>query len=94
MAFKVNEISETSESVELQENLWLAKDGETVVPEGDPSAAFLLGSVGKRLSREDAERYGLVKGQKKQAAKSEDKQMEASANKEQAPARSKRSQKK
>lgn len=67
MAFKVTEISEVSESVELGESLWLAADRETVVAEGDPRAAFLLATSGKRLSRDAAERYGLVKARKQPA---------------------------
>lgn len=77
MAFKVNEVNEVSESVELGETLWLADDRESVVAEGDPTAAHLLGTKGKRLSREEAERYGLVKARKpsenKQSAPAENK---------------------
>lgn len=78
MAFEIKKISETSQSVEVGEKLWLKADRETVVPDGDPEAAFLLATPGKRLSLEDAVRYGLVKagskGGDKQAAKPEDKE--------------------
>lgn len=77
MAFKVTEREEAQHYVEVSERLWLAEDGETVVSEGDPRAALLLASAGKRLSREDAERYGLVKSRKptenKQAQPAEEK---------------------
>lgn len=61
MAFKVNKISETSLSVELGEKLWLTADRDEVVPDGDPQAAFLLGTAGTRVAVEEAERLGLVK---------------------------------
>ena len=39
--------------------LWLTKDRERVVEEGDPEAAFLLASAGKEIDAETAARYGL-----------------------------------
>ena len=82
MAFKVQKINETSTSVEVGETLWLDADGK-VVKDGDPSAARLLSTAGKRLSLEEAERYGLVSKSKskapaedKVAAPDEDKQDE------------------
>lgn len=78
MAFKVTQISEVTESVEVGENLWLADDRETVVAEGDPRAAFLLATSGKRLARDVAEGYGLIKARKQSV---EDKQLSPSENK-------------
>lgn len=68
MGFDVKKVSESSESVELGEELWLAADRETVVKAGDPSAAFLLGTPGKRVSVEEAERLGLLKAKAEKAA--------------------------
>lgn len=45
------------------EGLWLTEDGK-VVPDGDPSAAFLFAAAGSQVSVDDAEKYGLVKGTK------------------------------
>jgi hypothetical protein len=39
--------------------LWLAADRTTVVPEGDPRAAFLLVADGSQLSDEDVAKYGV-----------------------------------
>jgi enoyl-CoA hydratase/carnithine racemase len=77
MAFDVKQVSETSRSVRIGEKLWLKEDGETVVADGDPSAATLLAVEGDSMSVEDAKRYGLVK--QKQAAAN--KQSEPAANK-------------
>jgi hypothetical protein len=78
MAFKITEGSDQQHFVEVGERLWLAEDRETVVADGDAAAAFLLATPGTRLSREDAERYGLVKASKAKAAdtSSEDPQAE------------------
>ena len=40
--------------------LWLADDGVTVVPDGDPRAATLLIAPGQAMSDDDARRYGLL----------------------------------
>lgn len=69
MAFKVEEINETNQSVEVGERLWLTADQQTVVADGDPAAAFLFAAPGTRVSRDDAERYGLVKTKTKPATK-------------------------
>lgn len=61
MALKVQKVSETSLSAELGETLWYTVDRSEVVPDGDPRAAFLLGTAGKRVPLEEAERLGLVK---------------------------------
>jgi hypothetical protein len=68
MAFKINEKNETASWVEADEKLWLTADRERVVADGDPEAAFLFATPGKRVSREDAERYGLVKSAKAKGA--------------------------
>jgi hypothetical protein len=73
MGHDVSEVTETSSAVELNEKLWVAEDG-SVVKDGDPSAAFLIGPAGYRLSREDAIGYGLIK-----ATTAEKKQLDAVA---------------
>lgn len=70
--FTIIEREETLQWVETGEPLWLTADRERVVAEGDPEAAFLFASAGKRISREDAERYGLVKSSRRAAAKEPD----------------------
>lgn len=62
--FKINELQDVHHYVITEEPLWLDSSGEKVVAEGDPKAARLLASKGKRLSRSDALRYGLVKPKK------------------------------
>lgn len=51
----------------LEEKLWLTADRERVVQDGDPEAAFLLGTPGKRVPADEAERLGLT-GKKPKAA--------------------------
>lgn len=46
---------------ELDRKLWYTADKNSVVEDGDPKAAFLLGNVGYRISDEEAERLGLKK---------------------------------
>jgi hypothetical protein len=46
--------------VEAGEPLWLTADRSELVPEGDPEAAHLFASKGKRISRADAIHYGLL----------------------------------
>lgn len=69
MPFDIIENESVEHWVETKEALWLTADRERLVPEGDPEAAFLFASAGKRVSREDAERYGLVgkRGRKAEA---------------------------
>lgn len=45
---------------ELTRKLWYTADHERVVEDGDPEAAFLLGTPGKRIPDEEAERLGLT----------------------------------
>jgi hypothetical protein len=85
MAFKVTQHSETNKWVEAGETMWLTADRERLVPDGSPEAAFLFSTPGKRISVEEAQKYGLVKGKAKpadkQKAKAEDKQAKPAANK-------------
>lgn len=76
MAFKVKEINEVSELVEVEERLWLTAE-DKVVADGDPAAASLLASEGTQMTRDKAERYGLVKARKP----SENKMAEPAENK-------------
>ena len=73
----------------LDRRLWLTADRDRVVEEGDPDAAFLLGTAGKEIPDAEAERLGLTaKPQAKQSAPAEDKQAAEPANKaRKAPAR-------
>lgn len=64
MAFKINRNESRDRWVESEEALWLNADRSALVAEGDPEAAHLFASAGKRISREDAIRYGLVKPDK------------------------------
>lgn len=95
MKFDIDEVTETQQYVVVNEPLWLTADRERVVAAGDPEAASLFASAGKRISREDAERYGLVKAAAKKAAKespSEDKQATPAEDKQAKPSAKKRSQ--
>lgn len=86
MALKIQKVSETSLSAELGETLWLTADDE-VVPDGDPRAAFLLGTAGKRIPLAEAERLGLLKkgAKAKEVAPEADKAAEPEADKEATP---------
>jgi hypothetical protein len=53
------------EHVEATERLCLTEDQERLVPESDPDARWLFCAVGARISKADAERYGLVKAKAK-----------------------------
>jgi DNA uptake protein ComE-like DNA-binding protein len=57
--------------------VYLDKSGN-VVEANDPGKLTLLVAAGGSLSREDAERYGLLKGQPAQASQSEDAPLGAS----------------
>lgn len=62
--FKINELQEVSEWVESEDRIWLTADRDRLVADGDPEAASLFTTPGKRISRADAIRYGLVKARK------------------------------
>lgn len=47
--------------MELDRTLWLTADRSAVVEDGDPRAAFLLGTRGKKVSDDEAKRLGLLK---------------------------------
>ncbi len=68
-AFKVKENESVDRWVEADERLWVTADGQKVVSPDDPDAAFLYAVPGQRISRDDAERYGLVKGRSRHADK-------------------------
>ena len=73
--FKIDELDEVNRYVVARERLWFAADGVTVVADGDPEAASLFVSEGKRIPRADAVRLGLVKADK--ADKEQEKQAAA-----------------
>ncbi len=45
--------------VRLKEKAWLSGEG-TPVPDGDPSAAFLIGPAGREFTWREAVAFGLV----------------------------------
>ena len=47
-------------SVEINRRLFLTADRSRVVEAGDPEAAFLYATPGKRIPTDEAERYGLL----------------------------------
>jgi hypothetical protein len=47
--------------VEADAKLWLTAEKDELVPDGDERAAFLFCVPGQRVSRADAERYGMFK---------------------------------
>lgn len=63
-AHKVIERESHDRWVEAAEPLWLNEAGDKLVAEGHADAASLFASAGKRISREDAIRFGLVKPDK------------------------------
>ena len=54
--------------MKLDRTLWLTADREKVVEDGDPRAAFLLGTAGKDVPDAEAQRLGIT-GKKAPAAK-------------------------
>lgn len=67
---------------ELDRKLWLTADRNTVVEDGDPEAAFLLGNEGTEITDAEAERLGLGdKPAAKKAAAPANKSRKAAANK-------------
>lgn len=45
-----------------KQRLWLTAERDRLVVEGDPESAFFFASAGARVSRGEAERYGLIDG--------------------------------
>ncbi len=45
--------------MELDRRLWLTADKESVVEDGDPKAAFLLGNEGTEVPDDEAKRLGV-----------------------------------
>ena len=64
--------------------LWLTSDREQVVEDGDPRSAFLFATEGTEVPDEDVKRYGL-----KAKARPANKETQAAADKEAAPAANK-----
>ncbi|MEV0085256.1 hypothetical protein [Saccharopolyspora sp. NPDC050642] len=48
------------ELVEVDAKMWRTSDGERLVPDGDPDAAFLYCTPGMQVPRAEAERYRLL----------------------------------
>mgnify|MGYP001581696603 CR=1 FL=1 len=55
-------VEETSAYAIARQRLWLTAEGDRLVPDGDPDAASLFVAAGHRISRQDAERFGLLGG--------------------------------
>jgi hypothetical protein len=70
--------------MELDRKLWLTADKSKVVEDGDPDAAFLLGTPGTVVPDDEAERLGLTgkpKAAEKQTAAPANKARKAASNK-------------
>lgn len=69
----------------VTKRLWLTADKEHIVEEGDPAAAFLYATPGKKVPLAEAVKYRLVKAGKpveaKQADPPENKAVSIPANK-------------
>lgn len=53
-------VEETVGWLIARERLWLTEDGKRLVPDLHPDAASLFVGAGHRISRADAERFGLL----------------------------------
>jgi hypothetical protein len=62
--FKINQLEDVHRYVVAQEAMWLNADRTRLVAADDPQASFLFSTPGKRISRADAIRFGLVKADK------------------------------
>jgi pyruvate/2-oxoglutarate dehydrogenase complex dihydrolipoamide acyltransferase (E2) component len=60
MAITIRRENETMAHYIAEEKLCLNADRTKVLKDGDPDAAFLFATPGKRISVEDAEQYGLT----------------------------------
>lgn len=59
MALTINDCEEDVVSkVTVDRRLWLTEDGETLVEDGDPQAAFLWAVEGREVPADEAERVG------------------------------------
>lgn len=71
--------------MKLDRTLWLTADKSKVVEDGDPKAAFLLGTAGKDVPDSEAERLGLTETKaapaEKQAAPAANKARKSASNK-------------
>lgn len=63
MALMITMTGVPGQRITLDRKLWYTSDHSEVVEDGDPRAAFLLGSKGKQISQAEAERLGLVVGE-------------------------------
>ena len=69
--------------MKLDRTLWLTADRDRVVEEGDPEAAYLLGTAGKEIPDDEAKRLGLSgKSKTSEAAPAEEKESEPADNKQ------------
>lgn len=59
MALEMNSHRGTGDTVEVDVKLWLTKDKDELVPDGDERAAFLYCTPGKRIPRAEAEHFAI-----------------------------------
>lgn len=90
MGIVTNDPGSEGERITVDRRVWLNAARDAIVEDGDPAAAFLYATEGKRVPREEAERLGLLVGkgakrsapaEDKQASKPEDKQAAKPADK-------------
>ena len=64
MGLKVTKLRDQKKekTVRADRRLWLTKDRQRVVEDGDPEAAFLLAAKGREIPEAEARRLGLLKG--------------------------------
>lgn len=72
MALTVIEHPQMEPQFELDRKLWLTRDQSRVVEDGDPEAASLLGTKGKRIPMALAEKYGIKHGEPVRAPEDEE----------------------
>lgn len=70
MALEMNSQRGTGDTVEVDAKLWLTKDKDELVPDGDIRAAFLYCTPGKRVPRDEAEQFGIFAAPKAAAPES------------------------
>lgn len=59
MALTINREKEANmASITVDRRLWLTEDGETLVEDGDPKAAFLWANEGREVREDEAKRVG------------------------------------
>jgi hypothetical protein len=60
MGLEITKLPDGSEVVIADARLWFTAGKDRLVADGDPDAASLFSTPGKRIPRAEAERFGLV----------------------------------